>query len=97
MERTHRRLDPDWLNARRADPETRVILMSGLEVLVSATDQPCAEILSIERLGEPLPEEALFLGEHEGAALFACPSDLKARSFAGLLCAAGQAAAKILC
>ena len=68
---THRRLDPDWLSARRADPHSRVILMSGLEVLVSATDQACAEILTIERLGEPLPEEALFLGEHEGAALFA--------------------------
>jgi NAD+ diphosphatase len=68
---THRRLDPDWLSARRADPHSRVILFSGLEVLVSATDQPCTEILTIEQLGEPLPEEALFLGEHEGAALFA--------------------------
>ena len=44
--------------------------MSGLEVLVSADDQPCAEVLTVERLGEPLPGVA-FLGEEEGAALFA--------------------------
>ena len=31
----HRRLDADWLSARRADPQSRVLLMSGLEVLVS--------------------------------------------------------------
>jgi NAD+ diphosphatase len=68
---THRRLDADWLGARRADPHSRVLLMSGLEVLVSAADQPCAEILTIERLGAPLPEEALFLGVEDGAALFA--------------------------
>jgi NAD+ diphosphatase len=67
----HRRLDPKWLSARRADPRTQVILMSGLEVLVSASDQPCAEILTVERLGQPLPEEAIFLGEDDGAALFA--------------------------
>jgi NAD+ diphosphatase len=67
----HRRLDQNWLSARRADPRTRVILMSGLEVLVSASDRPCAEILTVERLGQPLPEEAIFLGEDDGAALFA--------------------------
>jgi NAD+ diphosphatase len=48
-----------------------VILMSGLEVLVNADDQPCTEVLTVERLGEPLPEEALFLGEDDCAALFA--------------------------
>ena len=67
----HRRLDADWLGARRSDPASRAILMSGLEILVSATDQPCAEILTVGRLGQPLPEEAFFLGEEEGAALFA--------------------------
>ncbi|MGH6904594.1 MAG: NAD(+) diphosphatase [Geminicoccaceae bacterium] len=67
----HRRLHAEWLSARRADPRTRVILMSGLEVLVRASDQPCAEILTVERLGQPLPEEAIFLGEDDGVALFA--------------------------
>jgi NAD+ diphosphatase len=45
--------------------------MSGLEVLVSASDRPCAEIVTVERLGQPLPEEAIFLGEEDGIALFA--------------------------
>jgi NAD+ diphosphatase len=67
----HRRLNADWLGARRADPQSRVLLMAGLEILVTATDQPRAEILSVERLGVPLPEDALFLGEENGAALFA--------------------------
>ena len=67
----HRRLGAEWLSARRADPQTRVVLMFGLEVLVSASDQPCVEILTVERLGRPLPEEAIFLGEEDGAALFA--------------------------
>ena len=68
---SHRRLDADWLSARRADPRSRVILMSGLEVLVSTDDRPCTEVLTIERLGEPLPEEALFLGEEDDTAIFA--------------------------
>ena len=67
----HRRLDADWLGARRADPQSRVLLMAGLEILVTATDQPRTEITSVERLGVPLPEDALFLGEEDGAALFA--------------------------
>ena len=67
----HRRLDADWLGARRADPHSRVLLMSGLEILFTTADQPCAEIVPVERLGQPLPEDALFLGEEDGAALFA--------------------------
>ena len=67
----HRRLDADWLGARRADPQSRVLLMARLEILVTATDQPRTEITSVERLGVPLPEDALFLGEENGAALFA--------------------------
>lgn len=67
----HRRLDADWLAARRADPQSRVLLMSGLEILFTATDQPRAEIVSVERLGRPLPEDALFLGVEDGIALFA--------------------------
>jgi NAD+ diphosphatase len=67
----HRRLDPAWLSARRAEGGTRVILMSGLEVLVSASDEPSALLLTVAELGGPLPETAIFLGEHEGAGLFA--------------------------
>ena len=67
----HRRLDTDWLAAHRADPRSRVLLMSGLEILFTATDQPRAEILAVERVSQPLPEEAFFLGVEDGAALFA--------------------------
>ncbi len=67
----HRRLDAGWLNARRADPDTRVILMSGLEILVAATDEPSALLLTVAELGDPLPETAIFLGEHDGVGLFA--------------------------
>jgi NAD+ diphosphatase len=67
----HRRLDPEWLGARRADPASRVILMSALECLVVDADAPRAHLLTVAELGQPLPEDALFLGEDEGAALFA--------------------------
>jgi NAD+ diphosphatase len=67
----HRRLDAVWLTERRADAGTRVILMSGLEVLVAASDEPSALLLTVAELGEPLPESAIFLGEHEGVGLFA--------------------------
>jgi len=60
-----------WLGARRADPATRVLVMSGLEVLVSGGDEPAALLLTVAELGESLPETAIFLGEHEGAGLFA--------------------------
>ena len=66
-----RRLDADWLSACRANPETRVILMAGLEVLVSTADEPCAEILTVAELGASLPEDAIFLGVADGAGLFA--------------------------
>jgi NAD+ diphosphatase len=67
----HRRLDADWLSACRANPDTRVILMAGLEVLVSTADQPCAEILTVAELGQALPEEAIFLGMADGVGMFA--------------------------
>jgi NAD+ diphosphatase len=66
----HRRLDPEWLSARRAHPESRVILMSGLEILVGASDRPCVEIRTVGELGQPLSEDAIFLGEDDRGALF---------------------------
>lgn len=66
-----RRLDVAWLRARREDPSSRVVLMAGLEVLVTTTDQPRAQLLTVAELGRPLPEEAIFLGEEDGVALFA--------------------------
>jgi NAD+ diphosphatase len=67
----HRRLDVEWLATCRADARTRVILMSGLEVLVAAAEEARAEILTVAELGRPLGEDALFLGEEDGIGLFA--------------------------
>jgi NAD+ diphosphatase len=67
----HRRLDAEWLTERRADPRSRVLLMSGLEILFTTTDQPRVQVVPVEQLGQPLPEQALFLGEDDGIALFA--------------------------
>jgi NAD+ diphosphatase len=78
---THRRLDPEWLEARRADPSTRVILMCGLECLVVDADEPRAHLPTVADLGRLLPEEALFLGEEEGMAVFA--TDLGRTAVAG--------------
>jgi len=77
----HRRLEPDWLGARRADPKTRAVLMSGLEVLVTATDEPRARLLSVAELGQALPEAAVFLGVEDERAIFAI--DLGPRSVPG--------------
>ncbi|MGH6944680.1 MAG: NAD(+) diphosphatase [Geminicoccaceae bacterium] len=66
----HRRLDPEWLSARRADPNTAVLLMAGLEVLVCNTDDPRPYHTTVGELGQALPEEAIFLGEDNGCALF---------------------------
>jgi NAD+ diphosphatase len=66
-----RRLDAEWLSERRMSSGTRVLLMSGLEVLVTATDEPRAQLLTVAELAQPLPEEAIFLGEEEGVSLFA--------------------------
>ena len=43
----HRRLDAAWLGERRADAATRVILMSGLEVLIRADDEPAPLLLTV--------------------------------------------------
>jgi NAD+ diphosphatase len=67
----HRRLDAEWLRARRSDPASRVVLMSGLEVLVGSSERPYVEVLPVERLGRALPEDAIFLGVEDGFALFA--------------------------
>ncbi len=67
----HRRQDADWLRRHRAAPETRAVLMSGLEVLITDTDAPRAYLPTVAELGRPLPEDALFLGEDQGVAIFA--------------------------
>ncbi len=67
-----RRLDAEWLAACRADPTTRVVLIDGLEFLVTTTDQPRILLRHVGELERALPEDALFLGQDEdGAALFA--------------------------
>ncbi|MEK0082511.1 NAD(+) diphosphatase [Benzoatithermus flavus] len=97
----HRRRDAAWLDARRRDPGTRVVFLSDLKVaIIGPEEAPYAYAPSLGELGESLPEEAVFLGEREGAAWFALdlgdrpppagrPMELRAVS---LLLPAGEAA-----
>jgi len=67
-----RRLDVAWLEARRTDPATRVLLMSKLELMVADSEPvPRALLLTIGEIGRPLPEEALYLGDDGSASVFA--------------------------
>ncbi len=69
------RNDATWLEAERQKPATRVLLMSGLKVMVlDEADPPCALWLTVGELrdlGEALPEDALFLGQSQGISAFA--------------------------
>lgn len=67
----HHRRDPAWLERARGAPATRVLLLSGLEVLVADTDTPAIALRTVGQLGRRLPEGAIFLGEEAGRALFA--------------------------
>ena len=67
----HRRGDPAWLAHARAAPATRTLLLSGLQVLVTDTDVPAVALATVAELGRALPENAVFLGEQGGSALFA--------------------------
>ncbi|MGI9503950.1 MAG: NAD(+) diphosphatase [Geminicoccaceae bacterium] len=69
------RTDAAWLEVERQRPATRVLLMSGLKVMVlDEADPPCALWLTVGELrdlGEALPEDALFLGQSQGISAFA--------------------------
>jgi NAD+ diphosphatase len=67
-----RRLDGAWLASMRADPTTRVLLMSDLALMIADADKaPRAFLPTIAEIGCPLPEEALFLGAEPDGSLFA--------------------------
>ena len=67
-----RRIDAAWLAQKRADPSTRVLLMSKLELMIAeADDRPCAMLHTVAELGRPLPDEALYLGDDDACSLFA--------------------------
>ncbi len=76
------REDAAWLKQQRSMPATRVLLMSGLKVMVlDEADPPCAFWLTVADLGEALPDEALFLGQERGVSAFAV--DLGNRALPG--------------
>ena len=76
------RNDEIWLNEQRRHPATRVLLISGLKVMVlDGADPPAAFCLTVGDLGRPLGEEALFLGMDQGVSTFAI--DLDGRRFPG--------------
>jgi len=67
-----RRRDEAWLEARRHDPETRLVLLQGLKPLVETTDAgPKAALIPLAELDLELDAEAPFLGLVEGRAVFA--------------------------
>ena len=66
------REDAAWLEQQRGAPATRVLLMSGLKVMVlDEADPPCALWLTVGDLGEAVPDDALFLGQERGVSTFA--------------------------
>ena len=61
------RIDGAWLESKRADPSTRVLLMSKLELMVADGDAlPRALLPTIAEIGRALPEEAIYLGDEGG-------------------------------
>ncbi len=71
-----RRKDAVWLAERRADPRTRAVLLSNLKVLVTEQEgAPRAALVSVAERGEPLPENATFLGIDALGPLFAVEGD----------------------
>ena len=80
----HRRRDGAWLGERRADAGTRVILhVRARGAGERERRAPRPRLLTVAELGEPLPEDAIFLGEHEGAACSRPTSDGSPRRAAG--------------
>ena len=68
----HRRRDEAWLEARRADPATRVVRMAELKVpVLGPDDTPRLDAPSVALLDAPLPPDSIFLGEVEDTAWFA--------------------------
>ncbi|MEM9439539.1 MAG: NAD(+) diphosphatase [Pseudomonadota bacterium] len=66
------RTDAAWLAEERQRPTTRVLLMSGLRVMVlDDADPPCALWLTVSELDRPLSDDALFLGREHGVSAFA--------------------------
>jgi NAD+ diphosphatase len=70
-----KRKDPAWLDARRHDPQTRVLRLRGLDPLVDGGDAPRLGLATVGELAEPVPADAPFLGEHAGTAVFAVGLD----------------------
>jgi NAD+ diphosphatase len=76
------RSDRAWLVEQRRTAASRVLLISGLKVMVlDDADPPCAFWLTVGDLGHDLPDDALFLGADRGISSFAV--DLGGRAFTG--------------
>jgi NAD+ diphosphatase len=67
-----RRRDAAWLAARRREPDTRMVPLSGLRVLVAGSEEaPRARLPRLGEIDAPLPEDATFLGMLGPDAVFA--------------------------
>jgi len=66
-----RRKDEAWLEARRRDPRSLVVALHELGPVVTGADDPRLHLATLADVTAALPEDAPFLGEHEGRAIFA--------------------------
>ena len=74
--------DHAWLSEQRRHPATRVLLISGLKVMVlDDADPPCVHWLTVGDLGAPLDNQSIFLGADNGVSAFAL--DLGGQTFPG--------------
>ena len=67
---TPRRKDEAWLENRRRAADTRVLPMAGLQIAV-AEDAPQPQLYWASGRSVALDAQSIFLGMHEGAAIFA--------------------------
>jgi NAD+ diphosphatase len=66
-----RRKDPAWLEARRRDPRSLLVLLHDLKAIVRESDAVRLHLLELAEFAEAVPEDAPMLGERDGRAIFA--------------------------
>ena len=70
-----RRKDPAWQQARRRDPRSLLLLLHELKPVVAAAAPARLDLRDLAAVADAVPDDAPFLGEHDGRALFALTLD----------------------
>ncbi len=66
-----RRKDAGWLAAKRRDPRSRLVLLCDLKAVVDEDGTARLHMPELAELADAVPDDAPFLGEHHGRAIFA--------------------------